>query len=493
MTVTPKVRLNRRVLLSLAGQAAALSATLALAACGATTTAIPSVATRATTVATSPTVAKAAASTPTTTRDTASTAPSAAITTSAAATAPPSAALTLTITSWLKDKPNIDAYNALFSAYEKLHPDVRLQQQTYPAFADYFPKVTALLASNTSPDLIESNWGYSQTLGTKNAIKPLDPLITQDKIALDEYVQSAIELGRWPQKSGKYYAWYSMFSTSPLYYNLDLFQAAGQPLPDDTWTWDHLVDVAQKLTKPGQTAADSVYGFNLTQYAETLLYSYGWTYTSPDFTQCALESAPNLAAMQLWHDFVYKYKVSPPPGSTFGQGAPFGVFSTKLLAMETQGSYQIGRYQTVKGLNWDIAVPPLGPAGRRAVVKGSPGHSLPTQSPHSDAAWGFLSWWIQNQTPDQVVNPGNLPSRLAALQNWAAQQKQASAVPAHIEVVYDTATKYGQPITVLPNDTDAEAALGKEQDAILKNQEDVKTGMANACTTMLAAIKQGQA
>jgi hypothetical protein len=50
---------------------------------------------------------------------------------------------------------------------------------------------------------METNPGFSQPLGVKGAIRPLDPLIDQAKIPLDQYVQTALELGRWPQKTGK--------------------------------------------------------------------------------------------------------------------------------------------------------------------------------------------------------------------------------------------------------------------------------------------------
>ena len=54
------------------------------------------------------------------------------------------------------------------------------------------------------------------------------------------------------------------------------------------------------------------------------------------------EFVANVQGMQLWHAMMYKYKVSPAPADNFGKGAPYGVFSTARLGMETQGSFQIG-------------------------------------------------------------------------------------------------------------------------------------------------------
>ncbi|HEY8743084.1 MAG TPA: extracellular solute-binding protein, partial [Chloroflexota bacterium] len=152
--------------------------------------------------------------------------------------------LTLTVSSWLTDQPMKEAYAHLIAAYAKVQPDIKVVQQPIPG--DYETAVTTLFAGGTPPDLAESNWGDSQTWGVKKAIVPLDPMIQQDKINIADYVQVAQELGRWPQKTGSYYAWYTMFATSPLFYNTALFRTVGLQPPDETWTWHTLLEAAQK-------------------------------------------------------------------------------------------------------------------------------------------------------------------------------------------------------------------------------------------------------
>jgi len=120
-----------------------------------------------------------------------------------AAATPIGKAVTLQITSWLTPKPDQAAYAGIFAAYQKVQPNVQLQQQTTPN-AQYFTHATALLAGGSIPDLMETNPGFSQSLGVKGAIRALDPLIAQAKIPLDQYVQTALELGRWPPSSNRW-------------------------------------------------------------------------------------------------------------------------------------------------------------------------------------------------------------------------------------------------------------------------------------------------
>jgi len=236
-----------------------------------------------------------------------------------------------------------------------------------------------------------------------------------------------------------------------------------------------------------------VYGFNLDYFTRTLLYGYGWDFASPDLQQVLLDSAESVDAVQFWQDLIYKYQVSPPGSANFAKGLQFGPFSTKRLGMAIDGSYQIERYRTVEGLDWDIALPPSGPKGRIAVVKGAPGHSIPAESPHPKEAWAFLSWWTRNQTADLVVLPGNLPSRLTALSGWAQQQLKSNPTPAHISLVYDIATKYGKPVQVLPNNDVVKKPYYTERGTILANKEDAKTGMTKATQQMTALLQQARA
>lgn len=486
--------LTRRRMLVAAAQVALLGSTGILAACGSTAPATLTSATAGASVASSAAAVSTLKAAPTSAQSTSAARTSAAAPTSAAppgaAVAPAHAGTTLQVSSWLAQQPSLAAYKQLFADFAKVQPSVTLTQQVIST--DYASKLTALMAGGTPPDLAETNWEESQALSGKGALQSLDSRISLDKIAFGDYVQTALEMGRWPQQTGKYWAWYTMFATSPLYYNTALFQAAGEGPPDESWTWQHLVEVAQRLTKPNANPQAAQYGFDLTYFTRTMLYSFGWDFASHDFAQCRLESQQSLDAIQFWQDLIYKSQVSPPPGNDFAKGVTDGPFATKRLGMQIQGSYFIERYRLDQGLEWDVAIPPSGPAGRFAIIKGAPGHSLPTQSPHADQAWAFLSWWIKNQTPAQVVLPGNMPSKRSALTSYTTEQTQHNAVPAHIALVEQIATKYGKPIQVLPNDTEATNAYQKQLTLILANKEDVHTGMAQACQTMMGIIKQAQ-
>jgi multiple sugar transport system substrate-binding protein len=288
-----------------------------------------------------------------------------------------------------------------------------------------------------------------------------------------------LDLGRYPQSGGKYWAWQTMLGVGVLFYNKTLFQNAGVPFPTDSMDYQTtFLDAARTLTKKGADVSSSYWGFNLAYYTRSMLFSFGFQEVSDDGKTALFDSPQSIAAHQFWVDLVNKYQVSLPSGDykAFGNqpGAPF---STGHLAMDIEGSYSVQTFQQLKSMDWDVAVPPKGPMGQYSVIKGSPAHGLSPLSKHQDAAWDFLSWWIINETPDQVVNPGNLPSRLVALQAWAAAQLKANPVPASIGKLVDIASQHGKSVQIPPHSADVWNAYTKIRDDILSGKTPVADGL----------------
>jgi ABC-type glycerol-3-phosphate transport system substrate-binding protein len=237
------------------------------------------------------------------------------------------------------------------------------------------------------------------------------------------------------------------------------------------------LDAAQKLTKQGADESSSFWGFDLNYYTRSMLFSFGFQEVSNDGKTALFDSPESIAAHQFWVDLINKYKVSTP--SDLGKHFTIkeSSFDTGHLGMSIEGSYSVQAFQQVKSLDWDVAVPPKGPAGQFAVIKGAPAHGLSPLSKHQDEAWGFLSWWILNETPDQVVNPGNLPSRLVALQGWAAAQVKANPVPASIGKLVNIASQHGKSAQIPPHSGDVWSAYTKARGDILSGKTAVADGL----------------
>ncbi|KMJ55838.1 ABC transporter substrate-binding protein [Bacillus sp. LL01] len=104
---------------------------------------------------------------------------------------------------------------------------------------------TALVAGNL-PDLIKLDGPFVSSYAASGVIMPIDEYVPEDE--LTDYVDSIVQQGSY---DGKLYSLGAMESSVILYYNKEIFEAAGIEAPtsvEEAWTWDEFLAVAKDLT-----------------------------------------------------------------------------------------------------------------------------------------------------------------------------------------------------------------------------------------------------
>ena len=155
----------------------------------------------------------------------------------------------------------MDGFNASQDEYEATH--------VYVPFSDYEKQLTLGIASGELPDLVILD-GCSMAsfiqLGLFGDISDAD-------INWDEYIEGPLES---TMMDGKHYGIPFATNCTALYYNKDMFDAAGIDYPDDNTTWDEFHEMAKALTK------DGVYGFGnaATNTDEGTFQCLQWLYTA---------------------------------------------------------------------------------------------------------------------------------------------------------------------------------------------------------------------
>ena len=146
----------------------------------------------------------------------------------------------------------IDIHQQKFDLYMKEHPNVTIEP--IDIGSERFQKLMTLISSGTAPDIIYINeWCYS--LAYRNVLLSLDDYIANDSdFDLGEYPESLLTPLRYEDKL---YALPQEVSPFVIYYNKDMFNAAGVKLPTDDWTVDDFYAAAKALTNPEK----KVYGY----------------------------------------------------------------------------------------------------------------------------------------------------------------------------------------------------------------------------------------
>ena len=108
----------------------------------------------------------------------------------------------------------------------------------------------AAMAAGSGPDVTQTSGSWFSDYAEKGQLQDITAFVKRDKVDMNRwYLQEETFI-----RKGKQYGMPFWQAHSTYLYNKTLFQKHGVPLPDnENWTWAHLLDAAQKLTKPGET------------------------------------------------------------------------------------------------------------------------------------------------------------------------------------------------------------------------------------------------
>jgi multiple sugar transport system substrate-binding protein len=171
-----------------------------------------------------------------------------------------------------------------------------------------------------------------------------------------------------------------------IYYNKDLFDAAGVQYPDTlNETFDGLVDRAVKLTK----ASDTQFGYSGASAAHHIIIrSFGGDVLDADRKKSRLSEPEAIQATEWIHDLIYKYKAHPAPDE-IQNGSDTNMFAGGKVAM-LQNTLWTGTFllPLIAGkFKYGAAVLPKGPTGVMGNHSQSDLVGVTANSKNPDVAW----------------------------------------------------------------------------------------------------------
>ena len=339
--------------------------------------------------------ASIASSAPAATTGSASTASSTAAAATSSATVASSAvasgkAVTLQYIGW-DSKQQLDLVQQFYqSEFTKLHPDIAVNVVSTSG-SDFNDKITTLVAGGTPPNIMYVQDYMTASWLHKNLLSDLSAYANADK--------GGTVKANWPnaisffQLEGKLWGLPKDFSSMVIYYNKELFTAAGvTPPSNDGWTWDAFLQAAHKLTKTGSTPQ---WGFTLRTGSDSGFGPWMWQNGGDFFadphqpTDFTLDQAAAVDAIQWYADLIYKEHVAPTPDELKGQG---DLFSKGRIAMtQNWSSAMVGFRTSIKDFTWDIVPMPKNKATAIPLTVVALG--IPASSKDQDAAWEAVKFY----------------------------------------------------------------------------------------------------
>jgi len=382
-----------------------------------------------------------------------------------APTQPPVAVQPVKITFWYAlsgaQGQVVEAMVKKFNAEQKnITVDVIFQG----SYADIAQKLTAAITAKTVPDIAQM--GGAPTLAESGAIVPITEFLTEQERA--DIYEGFLDYNKF---AGKLVTMPFNNSIPMLYYNKDLFAAAGLDPNKPPATWDELVKAAQALTKPGQWGLNT--HTDTHWYLSAMIMQNGGKILSDDGKKVVYNSPEGIEALQFWGDLVTKHKVMP--ANQHAQAS--ADFLAGKVAMMMRSSASLAAVE--RDAKFKVGVAPL-PCKKQCSepIGGASLVIFKTTLEKQKAAWEFAKWMTSPQNSvDLFVQTGYVPIRKSVANVPALKEFYAKSPNAENVV---KALQYASAIPVF-------SELGNSDEQLRKAVEKVELGTASAKDALDAA------
>src|SRR5690606_36941876 len=213
--------------------------------------------------------------------------------------------------------------------------------QIYPR-SDYWNLLREGVANGELPDIFNMTQDRFLYYARTRTLLDLQPLWEEANVNTAVWQNAMTQPYRWGVDNHLYAAPVN-WDTIAIYYNKELFDAAGLSYPDDDWTWGDFAAAAAALTNP----AREIFGASV--YAEYQSGYPNWiaaTGTPPVLgagrTQCTLTVTPSLQALNFLkglYDNGYMPGVDEMGGASADNA--FNMWLAGRVAMISGGSWKL--------------------------------------------------------------------------------------------------------------------------------------------------------
>lgn len=319
----------------------------------------------------------------------------------------------ITLTLWDYFQTAGKGYLSVTDAFMKANPNIKIQRTSIP-FADLKQKIIQGAASKQLPDIVLIDNPDHSAFSSMGILADITSEVSAWGQS-DEYFPGPWKSTTW---QGKNYGVPNNSNCLALYYNKDMFKAAGVTAPT---TWDELHSTARKLTKNG------VYGFSM-----SLVKSEEGTFQFLPFLWQAgadlstLDSPSGVSALQYLVSFVKEGLLSPECLNWTQQDA-ITQFIAQKAAMCMNGPWNLPATQQGAKFSWGVV--PLPQGQQPASILGGENWAITVTSSHVKEAWSFVQFsQVLTQLRNYIVQDDRLPSRKDLASDPAFQQDPNIAV-----------------------------------------------------------------
>ncbi|MFE5292397.1 ABC transporter substrate-binding protein [Isoptericola sp. NPDC056618] len=389
---------------------------------------------------------------------------------------------TLTMTVWGGDVDKT-SYQERVDMLEKAHPDIKVKLQLIPS-DQYEQKVQTMIAGGNGPDIMQVAEGVN-VYSSKNQILPLDEYVSKSGMDLDERFGPTGSLYSYQDKV---YAIPDRSGAMIVYYNKDLFDAAGVDYPTADWTQEDAQTAMEKLTVPGKQWGYGGAGW----WAQWWSFAYQNGGQIIDDSGAPTVNTPEVVdALQWANDLTFKEHVVPTAAEYADMGPDMGgdpAFAAQKVAMNTTGFWAIGGLLE-SDFDWDIA--PMWQGDEQAVSAFGSGLAISRDSEHADKAFEAIDYLTDAEAQQVIIdNAQDVPANVQVQQSdaflepeWATKDINMGAFAESSDFVFTS--------PLIPEWNEMQATFDDNLGTFWNEGGDAKTQLDAIQTKLESIVGQG--
>lgn len=316
-----------------------------------------------------------------------------------------------------------EATKKIISDFEAKNPDIKVNRtyiaQTEGTQSDQ--KLLTAIAGGNPPDVYKFDRFIVAQFAAQDFLTDLTDLAGKAGVTANDYFPFAWEEANY---KNKLYALPFDTDTRQLWYNKDMFKAAGLDPEKPPQTIKELEEFADKLTVKDANGRVTRWGFvPHGDQAWIYTYGFGWKGEFQDKTSRKITTAnPQVVASMQWlQDFAKKLGpdnldafTAACTGSACNDGNDY--FFTGQAAMVVSGNWKVSQAKKYKpDVKYGVAAFP-GPDGPAPYASWAGGWSwvIPKGAKQTDAAWKVLSYMCGKEGQNTFCQAvGNIPTNKA--------------------------------------------------------------------------------
>ncbi|MGN9778010.1 ABC transporter substrate-binding protein [Micromonospora sp. H33] len=309
------------------------------------------------------------------------------------------------------DAEEVAGYRTLVAGFTEANPDVDVTLSPVATQDELMARLTTSFAGGRPPDVFLLNYRRYGQFAAQGAIEPVQSYLdTSTAIRESDFSPRALDAFRFDGKALTCLP--QNLSSLVVYWNADLFRAAGLAAPAAGWTWDDFLAAAKALTRDGR------YGVGV-QPSIARLAPFVWSNRGELVDDPTRPSALTLRgdpaareAVDWFLDLQLRHRVVPPDAEEQSESSE-ARFLRGTLGMYLSSRVAVPTLRTIDGFTWDAAPLPVAPGGVPASILHSDAYCMSAGLPDHRPAWRFIEYAMGAAGQRTLAESGRtVPSRL---------------------------------------------------------------------------------